>query len=182
MDLTEVVNIRLLERYRDILLAGEPCPPVKWEGLGVLVEEGKSEADGWSEVQLAIGAEICSDIRLAVLKELGYTCSAGVSHNKMLAKLCSALNKPNHQTVLNTHAILPFMKTLPFEKIWGLGGKLGHAVEEKLDVQTAGDLWRYDEREMKTMFGNQTGAWLYNIVRGIDFEEGTLLLNSPKSY
>lgn len=37
-------------------------------------------------------------IRRAVVEELGFTLSAGISWNKMLAKLASARFKPNKQT------------------------------------------------------------------------------------
>ncbi len=30
----------------------------------------------------------------------GFTCSAGIAHNKLLAKLGSAMHKPNQQTVV----------------------------------------------------------------------------------
>lgn len=31
---------------------------------------------------------------------LGFECSAGIAHNKILAKLVCGMNKPNKQTVL----------------------------------------------------------------------------------
>jgi len=36
-------------------------------------------------------------VRGEVEKELGYTTSAGISHNKILAKVCSAFKKPRAQ-------------------------------------------------------------------------------------
>ena len=70
----------------------------------------------WSDVALALGAELMRTCRVAVRQRLGYTCSAGVARNKVsldvgmliltklisdsmqaLAKLCSAWRKPNAQ-------------------------------------------------------------------------------------
>ena len=36
-------------------------------------------------------------MRLAVEQELGFTVSAGIASNKVLAKLASSMNKPNKQ-------------------------------------------------------------------------------------
>ncbi len=38
---------------------------------------------------LACAAAAVADLREAVRRELGYTCSAGVAHTKLMAKLCS---------------------------------------------------------------------------------------------
>lgn len=38
---------------------------------------------------------IVSHIRERIFKEMGITASAGIASNKMLAKICSELNKPN---------------------------------------------------------------------------------------
>ena len=47
------------------------------------------EAWGEGERLLAAGAAAVADLRAAVAAELGYTCSAGVAHTKLMAKLCS---------------------------------------------------------------------------------------------
>ena len=39
-------------------------------------------------------------VRTAIKKECGYTASCGVSHNKTVAKIACAANKPNGQTVV----------------------------------------------------------------------------------
>lgn len=55
--------------------------------------------------RLAIGAEVCARLRAAVFACTGYTMSGGVAHNKMLAKLASARNKPNKQTIVSWRAV-----------------------------------------------------------------------------
>lgn len=53
-----------------------------------------------NEINLLIGASIANEIRAAVREQTGYECSAGLAHNKCLAKLVCGMNKPNKQTVL----------------------------------------------------------------------------------
>lgn len=53
-----------------------------------------------SDIKLLIASSIVSEIRAAVKEQTGYDCSAGIAHNKILAKLVCGLNKPNKQTIL----------------------------------------------------------------------------------
>lgn len=53
-----------------------------------------------SDIRLLIAASIVTEIRNAVKEKTGYECSAGIAHNKILAKLVCGINKPNKQTVL----------------------------------------------------------------------------------
>lgn len=46
---------------------------------------------------LLAGARLTAAMRLAVEVELGFTVSAGIASNKVLAKLASSRNKPNKQ-------------------------------------------------------------------------------------
>lgn len=51
------------------------------------------------------------------------TASCGIACNRMLAKICSELNKPNGQTVMPNDEveILKFMRDLPVRKVPGVG-------------------------------------------------------------
>jgi DNA polymerase eta len=51
----------------------------------------------WRDLQIAIGAELAATIRKEVFDTLNYTCSAGIAHYKVAAKLCSSKNKPDNQ-------------------------------------------------------------------------------------
>ena len=57
--------------------------------------------------------------------EAGFRSSAGISCNRMLAKLSSGLHKPDDQTVLFPDEAAAFMAPLPLRAIPGVGYKLG---------------------------------------------------------
>ncbi|KAI9034257.1 hypothetical protein DFJ74DRAFT_762882 [Hyaloraphidium curvatum] len=126
---------------------------------------------GWHDLQLHEGAKLVREIRAAIRSELGYTCSAGIGSNKMLAKLVSALNKPDKQTALRHAHVLDFMRDLPFTKIRNLGGKFGEQVEAEYGASTVSDLWQYSRDQLQQKFGAQSGSWLFDAVRGINSDE-----------
>jgi nucleotidyltransferase/DNA polymerase involved in DNA repair len=78
-----------------------------------------------SDVRIAAAGVIAAYARTRVFEELGYTCSAGVAHCKMLAKLASARNKPKKQTLVPARSVGALLATLPVQKIRFLGSKLG---------------------------------------------------------
>lgn len=57
--------------------------------------------------------------------EAGFRSSAGISVNRMLAKLSSGLHKPDDQTVLPPTEAAAFVAPLPLRAIPGVGSKLG---------------------------------------------------------
>ncbi|KAF3708166.1 DNA polymerase eta [Channa argus] len=125
---------------------------------------------GSAEVQLTVGAVIVEEMRAAVEKHTGFRCSAGISHNKVLAKLACGLNKPNRQTVLPLDSVTELFNSLPISKIRNLGGKLGTSITETLEIETMGDLTRFSQAQLGQHFGEKTGQWLYDLCRGIEFE------------
>ncbi|KAL6517499.1 hypothetical protein OROMI_033200 [Orobanche minor] len=70
-----------------------------------------------------IPGEVAEELRGSVYKETGLTCSAGVAPNRLLAKVCSDINKPNGQFVLPNErmAVMTFISSLPIRKIGGIG-------------------------------------------------------------
>jgi len=116
LDLSRDIHDQLLQRYPVLrepppdsdLSAHLPLPPsgtvLNWSGSYLVAnvdEEEKTEMAmedvDWDDVAMAIGAEITRGLRDEVFKRLGYTCSAGVAGNKMIAKLGAGLKKPNQQ-------------------------------------------------------------------------------------
>ncbi|NXE22274.1 POLH polymerase, partial [Ardeotis kori] len=122
------------------------------------------------DLQLTMGAVIVEEIRVAVEAATGFRCSAGISHNKTLAKLACGLNKPNRQTLVSSRFVPQLFSQLPVGNIRNLGGKLGTAITDILGVEYIGELTQFSETELQTHFGDKTGSWLYDLCRGIEDE------------
>ena len=63
------------------------------------LSEGHSEEEptDWDDVVMYLAAGMIRETRREVEEKLGYTCSAGIARNKMLAKLAAGWKKPNQQ-------------------------------------------------------------------------------------
>ncbi|XP_074312139.1 DNA polymerase eta isoform X3 [Silene latifolia] len=130
---------------------------------------------------LSCGAIIVAELRRQVLIETEFTCSAGIAHNKMLAKLASGLNKPAQQTIVPTAAVKDFLGPWPIKKMKQLGGKLGDSLQNDLGIKTVGELLQFSEQKLQERYGFNTGTWLWNIARGISGEE-VMARILPKSH
>lgn len=105
---------------------------------------------------------ICREI----FAETGLTASAGVSCNKFLAKVASDINKPNGITVVTPEQALPFIRSLPVRKFFGVG-RVTEKRMHSMGIQTGADLEKFSLPELKASFG-KSGAFFYEIVRGRD--------------
>jgi DNA polymerase-4 len=103
----------------------------------------------------------------AVRRATGLSCSIGVAPNKLLAKICSDLDKPGGLTFLAADAIAPRIWPLPAKKINGIGPKAtarlaGHG------IHTIGELAAADPAWLVAEFGRAYGAWLHAAAHGRD--------------
>ncbi|KQK09821.1 DNA polymerase eta [Brachypodium distachyon] len=130
----------------------------------------RADAD-YQDKLLACGAIIVAQLRIKVLEETQFTCSAGIAHNKMLAKLVSGMHKPAQQTVVPSSSVQDFLASLPVKKMKQLGGKLGSSLQDDLGVKTVGDLLTFTEEKLQDYYGVNTGTWLWKTARGISGEE-----------
>lgn len=92
------------------------------------------------DIRLAAGALVAQRLRKAILDQLGYTSSAGIAGNKLLAKIGSARHKPNQQTVVPPRAVHSLMADLPLGKhCWPSAGTSLGPVESTLPGQSEVD-------------------------------------------
>lgn len=189
LDLTETCKAVPLPRSADALpnsFLGQTPKTSSQTGE----DDARYELNAWlSEIEdpdcpdalLARAAALTEQIRAAVFAQTGFRCSAGIAHNKVLAKLACGLHKPNKQTVLTETGVPVLFTTLPVRKLVilsyfmtrKLGGKLGKDIQELLQVEVVADLLRFSQDQLSSHFGHKTGTWLYQLVRGIDYEPVT---------
>ncbi|KAJ2451938.1 N-acetyltransferase eso1, partial [Coemansia sp. RSA 2424] len=139
--------------------------------FGILVGDAPPVSYNWGDLQLKYAAKFASHVRSVVFQELGYQCSAGIAHNKLLAKIGSALNKPNVQTVFLQSQVEAFMYTFPLSSLPSLGGKLGALVEAAFDARTAGDIMHYTVEQLAFKLGQDQALLVFNKCRAIDNSE-----------
>ncbi|KAK9286662.1 hypothetical protein L1049_015062 [Liquidambar formosana] len=86
--------------------------------------------------------EIAEELRTSIYEETGLTCSAGVAPNRLLAKVCSDINKPNGQFVLpnDRMAVMTFISSLPIRKIGGIGKVTEHILRDVFGINTCEEI------------------------------------------
>ncbi len=109
-------------------------------------------------------------IKDAVFAATGLTCSIGITPNKLLAKICSDLDKPDGLTLLD-HSDMPRrIWPLPARKINGIGPKATEKLTA-LGIHTIGELAQAPVDFLVAHFGRSSGAWLHAAANGIDDRE-----------
>jgi DNA polymerase-4 len=118
-------------------------------------------------------------LKQAVRDATGLSCSIGVAPNKLLAKICSDLDKPDGVTILTPSDIATRIWPLHVKKVNGIGPK---AVEKlaALGLHTIADLAHADAGLLQTHFGRSTALWLQAVAQGQD-ERPVVTSSEPKS-
>ncbi|CAG2101766.1 unnamed protein product [Medioppia subpectinata] len=123
-----------------------------------------------NEIRLAFGALIVQQIRAEIATKTEFKCSAGISHNKTLAKLACGINKPNAQTILPRAGVDQFFKRMDISKVRSLGGKLGQSVKQAFGVNTMYELKCLDFIQLCRQYDQKTAKWLKEMGDGLDDE------------
>ncbi|WP_201558066.1 DNA polymerase IV [Psychrobacter sp. 72-O-c] len=105
-------------------------------------------------------------LRAQILEHTGLTASAGVSFNKMLAKIASDLNKPNGTAIITPADADAFISTLPIERFHGIGKATAKRLHA-MDISTGADLRRTPAAVLVQAFGKR-GQFYHDIAHGRD--------------
>ena len=126
--------------------------------------------------------QVSHSIRQQVFDTLGLTMSAGISTNKMLAKLAASYGKPNGQAVLYPSHFQSLLHSTTVKRVRHFGGKQGKQVlnvmrEQSLDPEsfdpyaaTMGDLQQIPLPVLQKYFSDETASFIFGACRGVDNE------------
>ena len=130
------------------------------------IDEAFLDLTGTSRLHAMSPALTLAHLIARIQTEIGISASAGLSHNKFLAKLASDLEKPRGFSVLGKAETLSFLAARPVGFIWGVG----KAMQEHLakdGITMIGQLQSIDRNELMRRY-HSMGLRLYHLSRGED--------------
>jgi DNA polymerase IV len=111
--------------------------------------------------------EIAVRLRERVRAEVGLPITVGVARTKFLAKVASAVAKPDGLLVVPPDGELAFLHPLPVERLWGVGPK----TSEKLracGITRVGQVARLAESTLIRLLGRGAGRHLHALAHNRD--------------
>ena len=115
---------------------------------------------------IASATHIAEEIRRMIRGEAVLAASAGVSYNKLIAKLASDQNKPDGLCVVTPEHGAAFMAAMPVARIHGVGPVTARRMKE-MGIETGADLRARDLDFLTRHFG-KAARFYYGAARGID--------------
>ncbi len=112
------------------------------------------------------GVRIADELRRRVREELGVTISAGVSFNKIFAKLGSDYRKPDATTLFARESWREKVFPLPVGELLGVGGATGARLR-RCGIRTIGALAETDPAFLGRLLG-KNGVTLWQLANGLD--------------
>ncbi len=121
---------------------------------GLSLDEAFLDVTG--SIGLFGGAEaIAREIKNRIRARTGLTASVGVSHNKLLAKLASEMNKPDGLTVIRPADVTATLDPLLVRRLHGIGAKTTARLEQQ-GIYTLGQLRRAPQSVLWPLFRRDT--------------------------
>ncbi|WP_338179614.1 DNA polymerase IV [Jatrophihabitans sp.] len=111
--------------------------------------------------------EIATTLRRRVHHEVGLAITVGVAATKFLAKVASAVGKPDGLLVVPVGTELDFLHPLPIERLWGVGRVTSAALRSR-GIQTVGDVADLEMSALVSILGPASGRHLYALSHNHD--------------
>jgi DNA polymerase-4 len=119
------------------------------------------------ERSVGTAVEIAVRLRRDVLARVGLPISVGVARTKFLAKVASAVSKPDGLLVVPPDRELEFLHPLPVERLWGVGPVTSGKLRER-GIATVGQVAMLPEAALVAMLGRASGRHLHALAHNLD--------------
>jgi DNA polymerase-4 len=110
---------------------------------------------------------IARRLRRDVRECVGLTITVGVARTKFLAKVASAVAKPDGLLVVPPDAELAFLHPLPVERLWGVGSVTAQKLHQR-GIRTVGEVARLSEDSLVAWLGQGSGHHLFALAHNHD--------------
>jgi DNA polymerase IV len=133
---------------------------------GLSIDEAFLDVRGLDHIS-GTPVEIAARLRRRVREEVGLPITVGVARTKFLAKVASAVAKPDGLLVVEPERELDFLHPLPVEALWGVGRVTGAKLHER-GITTVGQVAMLAEQELVLMLGRASGRHLHALAHNYD--------------
>ncbi|MEF2976792.1 DNA polymerase IV [Subtercola sp. YIM 133946] len=130
---------------------------------GLSIDEAFLEVGGLRRIS-GSPEQIAARLREQVRAEVGLAISVGVARTKFLAKVASAVSKPNGLLVVEPDEEQAFLLPLPVERLWGVGAATAEKLH-RLGITTVGQLAELEASTAERVLGRASGAHLHALAR-----------------
>ena len=130
---------------------------------GLSIDEAFLEVGGLRRIT-GTPEQVAVRLRERVRVEVGLAISVGVARTAFLAKVASAVSKPDGLLVVEPDREAAFLLPLPVERLWGVGAVTA-AKLHRLGITTVGQLAELEAATAERLLGRATGAHLHALAR-----------------
>ncbi|MEP7020743.1 MAG: DNA polymerase IV [Pseudonocardiales bacterium] len=133
---------------------------------GLSIDEAFLDVGGLRRVS-GTPFEIAARLRHSVRERVGLPITVGVARTKFLAKVASAVAKPDGLLVVPPDGELDFLHPLPVERLWGVGAVTASKLHNR-GISTVGEIAALDEVALTSMLGKASGRHLHALAHNRD--------------
>jgi DNA polymerase-4 len=133
---------------------------------GLSIDEAFLDVSGMRRIAGA-PVEIAARLRARVGAEVGLPITVGVARTKFLAKVASAVAKPDGLLLVEPAGELAFLHPLPVERLWGVGVKTADKLHAR-GINTVGEVAALSENALIGMLGRGSGRHLHALAHNRD--------------
>lgn len=133
---------------------------------GISIDEAFLEVGGLWRID-GTPEQIAARLRVEVQRRVGLPITVGVATTKFLAKVASAVAKPDGLLVVPPGGELAFLHPLPVERLWGVG-KVTAPKLHACGLRTVGDVAQLSETALVGILGRAAGRHLYALAHNRD--------------
>jgi DNA polymerase-4 len=111
--------------------------------------------------------EIAERLRRDIRERVGLPITVGVARTKFLAKVASAVAKPDGLLLVPPDRELAFLHRLPVERLWGVGRVTAAKLHDR-GITTVGQVAGLGESALVSMLGRASGRHLHALAHNRD--------------